>query len=256
VPSTSISFDDCQVILSYDNDGRQKRRPTLTADSVGRQCRPSKLARLYFFIDDLVKYVNKPNVGCRIRAICTAIFLYADDVILLAPSACALQSLVDICASELEFLVMAINVKKSAYMRFGPRYKNMCCEVVVSAHPIGWVESARYLGVYLVSSTKFKCSFSNNKAGFFKAFNSIYGKIGRSASEEVSFELIKSKCLPVLMYGIDVCPINSADRQSLKFTINRIIRKIFGAMTKDSYCEISEYFGIRTVEQLITNRQS
>ena len=39
------------------------------------------------FIDDLVKYVNKTNVGCRIRAICTAIFLYADDVsILLAPS--------------------------------------------------------------------------------------------------------------------------------------------------------------------------
>ena len=82
-------------------------------------------------------------------------------------------------------------------MRFGPRYRNMCCEVVVSGHSINWVESARYLGVYLVSSTKFKCSFSNNKAAFFKAFNSIYGKIGRSASEEVIFELIKSKCLPV-----------------------------------------------------------
>ena len=38
------------------------------------------------FIDDLVKYVNKASAGCRIRAICTAIFLYADDVILLAPS--------------------------------------------------------------------------------------------------------------------------------------------------------------------------
>ena len=48
------------------------------------------------------------------------------------------------------------------------------------------------------------------------------------------------------MYGIDVCPTNSADRQSLQFTIglNRIIYKIFGAMAKDSYCEISEYFGI------------
>ena len=94
------------------------------------------------------------------------------------------------------------------------------------------MESARYLGVYLVSSTKFKCSFSNNKAAFFKAFNSIYGKIGRSASEEVIFELIKSKCLPVLLYGIDVCPTNSADRQSLQFTVNKIIHKIFGAMTK------------------------
>jgi len=40
--------------------------------------------------------------------ICTAIFLYADDVILLAPSDFALQSLVNICASEFEFLDMAI----------------------------------------------------------------------------------------------------------------------------------------------------
>ena len=27
-------------------------------------------------------------------------------------------------------------------------------------------------------------------------------------------------------------------------------------MTKDSYCEISEYFGIPTVEQLINNRHN
>ena len=56
------------------------------------------------------------------------------------------------------------------------------------------------------------------------------------------------------MYGIDVCLTNSADRQSLQFTVNRIINKIFGAMTKDSCCEISEYFGIPKVEQLITDR--
>ena len=48
------------------------------------------------FIDDLVKYINKANIGCKIGASCTAIFLYADDVILLAPSVQALQSLVDI----------------------------------------------------------------------------------------------------------------------------------------------------------------
>ena len=46
----------------------------------------------------------------------------------------------------------------------------------------------------------------------------------------------------------------TADRQSLQFTVNRVIYKIFGATTKHSYCEISEYFGIPTVEQLITNR--
>jgi len=119
-----------------------------------------------------------------------------------------------------------------------------------------WVESAKYLGVYLVSSTKFKCSFSNNKARFFKAFNSIFGKIGGSASEEVVFELVESKCLPVLMYGLDVCRSNSADRHSLQFSVNKIIYTIFGAIAKDSYDQISEYFGIPSVEQLITNRHN
>ena len=36
------------------------------------------------FIDDLIKLVNKANSGCRIGACCAAIFLSADDVILLA----------------------------------------------------------------------------------------------------------------------------------------------------------------------------
>ena len=75
--------------------------------------------------------------------------MYADDIILLASSAQALQLLVNICISELNYLDMAINVKKSACMRFGPRYKNVCANVVVSGALINWVTSSRYLGVYL-----------------------------------------------------------------------------------------------------------
>jgi len=134
-----------------------------------------------------------------------------------------------ICASELEFLDMAINVGKSACMRFRPRFKNACVDIVVSGHSVKWEMSARYLGVYLESSTKFKCSFSKKtKRDFFQSFNSIFGKIGRSTPEEVLFELIKSKCLLILLYGTDVCPMNSTDRHSLQFTINKIVYKIFG----------------------------
>jgi len=79
------------------------------------------------FIDDLVKYVNKANVGCRIHAICTAIFLYADDVILLAPSVSALQSLVDICASELEFLDIRHGYKCEKIGMFALRLKIQKC---------------------------------------------------------------------------------------------------------------------------------
>ena len=65
---------------------------------------------------------------------------------------------------------MAINVRKSAIacIRFGPgpRYKNACVDIVASGHSMKWEMSARYLGVCLESSAKFKFPFSKNKAGF------------------------------------------------------------------------------------------
>jgi len=72
----------------------------------------------------------------------------------------------------------------------------------------------------------------------------------------VLFELIKSKCLPILLHGTDVCPMKSADRHSLQFTIKRIAYKIFGVMSKDLYSEISAQFGIDSVEKLVANRRN
>jgi len=118
---------------------------------------------------------------------------------------------------------MAVNAKKSACLRFGLRYKNVCASVMLCGRPVNWVTSARYLGVYLESSYTFKCSFDVNKAKFYKAFNCIFEKIGRIALEEFIFALIKSKFLPVLLYGTEACPINSAMRRSLQFTFNRAL---------------------------------
>jgi len=118
------------------------------------------------FIDDLVKLVNKANGGYRIGACCALNFLYADDVILLTPSVSTLQTLVNICELELVDLDMAINVKKSACIRFGLRSKNTCANVVAAGVSIAWVTSTRYLRVYFKSSVRFKCSLSKNKAGF------------------------------------------------------------------------------------------
>jgi len=109
-------------------------------------------------------------------------------------------------------------------------------------------------GGYFESSVRFKCSFSNNKAGFYRSFNAIFGKIGRCASEEVVSALIKTKCLPVLLYGTEVCPTNAADLQSMQFTVNRVSIKLFGTMSQNYYQEVSNYFGINTVKELIHNR--
>jgi len=82
-------------------------------------------------------------------------------------------------------------------------------------------------------------------------------KIGRNASEKVLFALIKinQKCLPVLFYGTEAGPITSGDKHSLEFTMNKVLYKKFGAMSKDSYGEICKYFDIDKVEESIRHRQ-
>ena len=67
-----------------------------------------------------------------------------------------------------------------------------------------------YLGVYLVSSKSLKCSLSNSKRSFYQ-FNTIFGKVGRLAAVPVTIELLKSKCLSSLYYGLEACPFSTAD---------------------------------------------
>ena len=124
---------------------------------------------------------------------------------------------------------------------------------MVSGSAITRATSARYLGIYLEVSAKFKCLFATNKANFFKVCNSIFGKVRRNASE-VLFALIKSKCWPILFYDIEGCPINSTVRRSLEFTMNKILFRIFDALSTDSFRYVCECFGIDPLEQLIQER--
>ena len=52
-------------------------------------------------------------------------------------------------------------------------------------------------------SRQFKCSLDYAKKSLFRSLNAIFDKIGRNASEEVIMELIRSKCIPILICGLE-----------------------------------------------------
>ena len=91
----------------------------------------------------------------------------------------------------------------------------------------------RYLGVYFVQSRSFKCSLNNAKRGFYRAANSILGKVGRIASEEVISQLILSKCMPILMYGLEARPLKKSDIRSLEFVVDNFFMKLFNTNNID-----------------------
>jgi hypothetical protein len=101
--------------------------------------------------------------------------LYADDILLMAPSVTELQRMLILCETELTWLDMTINVKKSCCIRVGPRYNAPCVSLeTASGITLPWVLEIRYLGTFIISSRLFKCSISHAKRAFYCAANSIF----------------------------------------------------------------------------------
>jgi len=62
---------------------------------------------------------------------------------------------------------------------------------------------------------------------FYRAANSIFGKVGRIAPEEVTVHLLETKCIPVLLYGLQACPLTKNQLSSIDFVVNRFFIKLF-----------------------------
>ena len=58
------------------------------------------------------------------------VILYADDILIIAPSITGLERMLHACEQELHWLDMAVNFKKSCCMRIGPRCDINCANIV------------------------------------------------------------------------------------------------------------------------------
>ena len=83
-----------------------------------------------------------------------------------------------------------------------------------------------------------------------KSFNSIYGKIGHRASEDVIIKLV-SKCIPVFTYGLDACPLLKSDLRSMDFVFVRALMPVLNTNSIEiiNHCQSSS-FHLRGLLQL------
>ena len=164
----------------------------------------------------------------------SVLILYADDILLVTQSICYLQKLLSICESELNWLDMCIIIQKSSFLRVGPRHNAQCSNLVTSSGiALRWVQEFRYLGCYIISARNFKCSTSHNKSLFYSAAKAIIGRVGCVASEEVFTHLLNSKCVSILLYGLECFSINRSDSNSLDITLRQVFMKLFKTSAVD-----------------------
>lgn len=199
------------------------------------------------YLDDLIDF-RRSNYS-------SFVILYADDIMLLARSIRELQCMLIDCERELLWLDMTINSKKSSCMRIGPRCGVNCCNLTISCGTeLPWVTSIRYLGVHILQSSIFKCSLDQRKRAFYRSLNAIFGRIGRTASEEVVIKIVTCKCLPILLYGTEVMQLTKTDIKSLDFIVNRFLMKLFRTSNISVIEECRLMFGVKLPSTLIASR--
>mgnify|MGYP003390273398 FL=1 len=199
--------------------------------------------------------MNDVGSGCNFDSN-VAVILYADDILLIAQSVTMLQTVLNQCENELDWLDMNTNVSKSCCVRIGKRYDATCVNITtLSGLPLTWMREFRYLGIHIVSALTFKCSTSICKRSFFKAANSIFGRVGTTASEEVFLHLLTSKCMPVLLYELECFSLKKSGLQSLDFVCRRVLMKLFKTSNVEIINHCIDMFDIELPSVMLETRR-
>jgi len=82
------------------------------------------------------------------------------------------------------------------------------------------VQQVKYLGVMLASARSFIHSISDVKEKFYRCLT--------AGPDCVSVQLLKSLCIPIILYSVEVLHLNKSTLASLDNVIDRAVFRIFG----------------------------
>jgi len=68
-------------------------------------------------------------------------------------------------------------------------------------------------------------------------------------------ELLKTKCMPILLYGLDACPVSPRQLRSLNCVIVSCGRKIFNVNSSEIAAECLKMFGVSDLAEVVARRK-
>jgi len=99
---------------------------------------------LRIYLDNLLVRLAKPGIGCYIGNTFVGAFAYADDIVLVSPSATGMRKQPRICDSYAAEYSISFNASKSKCMVISPRRRRSIrySEFVVEGKPMEFVSSS------------------------------------------------------------------------------------------------------------------
>ena len=172
------------------------------------------------------------NAGCHINDVCINYVMYADDICLSAPSASAMQSLLDVCYDHGSDNDILFNPIKSVYTILKPKsYKLYLPPVFIGSDALKYVAESKYLG--------FSFCDSKQNDDILRQMRTVYAKSNTllrtfsHCSTDVKVTLLQSYCTALY------CPFLWSDYKKSTFrkirvAFNNAYRKIFGLPKRSS----------------------
>jgi hypothetical protein len=146
------------------------------------------------YVDELSRKLTKVNVGCKLNEQNMNHLMYADDLVLLAPSPKALQRLIDQCC---EFGVendINFNSAKSAVMVFrSPLTKTRTPKLFINGNELQEVNQYKYLGYCISNNLRDNFDIKRQIRGIYTRANMLIRKFIQCSSA-VKQTLFRSFC--------------------------------------------------------------
>ena len=184
------------------------------------------------YVDDLISELRNSGFGLHIGCLFAGAILYADDIVLLSASCYGLQSLLNICVSFGIKWDIRFNPAKTQYVTFGGQSPRQFKPVINDTCLPGCTK-LKYLGCVFTSIT---CEIDVSPAvgKYYAKFNNIMAVLSKYNNELAAVHLIKSYCLPSLLYGCEIWSLKKSSAHSVTVAWNNSFRKIFNCCWREN----------------------
>ena len=127
----------------------------------------------YFYINEVISDISKLPAGCTLYCTKVNIQGYADDLVLVPPTAQALQLLLNVLTAKLSTLSLQVNLLKSCNIVFRHCNKKVLTSLTMNNQPLRQLMDTTYFGAVLTDDLSCAKDVERAKLAFFKKFNSI-----------------------------------------------------------------------------------
>jgi Reverse transcriptase (RNA-dependent DNA polymerase) len=208
------------------------------------------------YINNIIVALRNSGLGLRIAGHFLGCICYADDILILAPSLFALQSMLNLCSAHLDELDMRLNTSKCRVIRFGKRSNSACIPISLDGCVIPFQKSVQFLGITIVSGSKLQFDQGPATLLFYRAFNKLLQHSSCAQSELISVFLLKRFCIPIITYGFEFLRATKSCMRKSDNLMNIATMKIFKISDSVNISYIRQMLGLTDLEEIRSSRSA